>query len=151
LGTRIESVAAYIKAFKDSEKLLRVCADVSGDAEHARAAIAAEFEVSDIAADAIPAPQVRRFTPRAIEQMRSELADYHRRLVDLDRPQAGPSTAYWSALRQIDSRLQARCPHTPPDEDARMGTATATPLSSKRAPVMDIESSATDMKLSPRT
>jgi hypothetical protein len=33
------------------------CADASGDAEDARAAIAAEFEVSDITADAIPALQ----------------------------------------------------------------------------------------------
>jgi DNA gyrase/topoisomerase IV subunit A len=98
LGTRIEIVTASIKALEDSEKLLRVRADVSGDAEDARAAIAAEFEVSDIAADAIPALQVRRFTPRAIEQMRSELADYPRRLLDFDRPQAGPLSILRSSL-----------------------------------------------------
>lgn len=67
-------MAAYIKAL-DTEKLLRVCADISGDAEDTRAAIAAEFDVSDIAADAIPALQVRRFTPWAIEQMPCQLSN----------------------------------------------------------------------------
>ncbi len=86
LVARIEIVSAYIKALEDPEKLLRVCANVSGDADEAREAVAAEFEVSDIAADAILALQVRRFTPMGIEQMRSELADFNLRLVDLDHP-----------------------------------------------------------------
>ena len=63
-----------------------MCAAVSGDADEARSAVAAAFGVSDVAADAILALQVRRFTPRSIEQMRNELADYDRRLVALDRP-----------------------------------------------------------------
>ncbi|MGZ0711320.1 hypothetical protein ACWPKO_23635 (plasmid) [Coraliomargarita sp. W4R53] len=86
LVSRIEIVSAYIKALDDPEKLLRVCAGVSGDVDEARSAVAAAFEVSDAAADAILALQVRRFTPRSIERMRNELADYDRRLVDLERP-----------------------------------------------------------------
>jgi DNA gyrase/topoisomerase IV subunit A len=86
LIARAEIVRAYIKALEDTEKLVRVCANVSGDVDDARTAVAAEFEVSDIAADAILALQVRRFTPRSVEQMRNELADYDRRLADLDRP-----------------------------------------------------------------
>lgn len=86
LLARIEIVSGYLKALEDTEKLLRVCANVSGDAGDARAAVAAEFEVSDVAAEAILALQVRRFTPSSIEQMRSELAEFRLRLVDLDRP-----------------------------------------------------------------
>lgn len=86
LMTRTEMVSAYITAVEDPEKLLRVCATVSGDRADERAAVAAEFEVSDMVADAILDLQVRRFTPRSIEQMRNELADYDRRLAELDRP-----------------------------------------------------------------
>jgi DNA gyrase/topoisomerase IV subunit A len=86
LGARAEIVRAYIKALEDPEKLLQVCANVSGDVDDARTAVTTEFEVSDMAADAILALQVRRFTPRSIELMRNELADYDRRLTDLDRP-----------------------------------------------------------------
>jgi DNA gyrase/topoisomerase IV subunit A len=86
LLARIEIVSAYMKALEDTEKLLRVCANVSGDADDARVAVAAAFEVSELAADAILALQVRRFTPRSIELMRSELADYDRLLSDLDQP-----------------------------------------------------------------
>ena len=86
LMTRTEMVSAYITAVEDPEKLLRVCATVSGDRDDERAAVAAAFEVSDMVADAILDLQVRRFTPRSIEQMRNELADYDRRLAELDRP-----------------------------------------------------------------
>jgi DNA gyrase/topoisomerase IV subunit A len=86
LVARIAIVSAYIKALEDPEKLLRVCGDVSGDVAEARAAVATAFDVSDVAADAILDLQVRRFTPRSVEQMRSELAEFNRRLVDLDQP-----------------------------------------------------------------
>jgi DNA gyrase/topoisomerase IV subunit A len=86
LVARIAIVSAYIKALEDPEKLLRVCGDVLGDVDEARAAVATAFDVSDVAADAILDLQVRRFTPRSVERMRSELADFNRRLVDLDQP-----------------------------------------------------------------
>lgn len=86
LVTRTEIVSAYIRAIENPEKLLRVCGNVSGGRDDESAAIAAEFEVSDVVANAILDLQVRRFTPRSIEQMRNELAHYDRRLADLDRP-----------------------------------------------------------------
>jgi DNA gyrase/topoisomerase IV subunit A len=86
LETRTEIVSAFIRAVENPEKLFRVCATVSGGRDDERAAVAAEFEVSDVVADAILDLQVRRFTPRSIEQMRNELADYDRRLAELDRP-----------------------------------------------------------------
>lgn len=85
LETRTEIVSAYIRAVENPEKLFRVCANVSGGRDDERAAVAAEFEVRDVVADAILDLQVRRFTPRSIEQMRNELADYDRRLAELDR------------------------------------------------------------------
>ncbi|PPG55705.1 hypothetical protein [Rathayibacter sp. AY1C5] len=86
LETLTEIVSAYIRAVENPEKLFRVCANVSGGRDDERAAVAAEFEVRDVVADAILDLQVRRFTPRSIEQMRNELADYDRRLAELDRP-----------------------------------------------------------------
>ncbi|PPG06398.1 MULTISPECIES: DNA gyrase subunit A [unclassified Rathayibacter] len=86
LETRTEIVNAFIRAVENPEKLFRVCANVSGGRDDERAAVAAEFEVSDVVADAILDLQVRRFTPRSIEQMRNELADYDRRLSELERP-----------------------------------------------------------------
>ncbi|MBO0984994.1 hypothetical protein [Rathayibacter sp. SD072] len=92
LMTRTEIVNAYIRAVEDPEKLFRVCANVSGDRDDERAAVAAAFEVSDVVADAILDLQVRRFTPRSIEQMRNELANYNLRLAELDQPKDGPDT-----------------------------------------------------------
>ncbi|PPF14115.1 MULTISPECIES: hypothetical protein [unclassified Rathayibacter] len=86
LETLTEIVSAYITVIENPEKLLRVCAHVSGGRDDERAAVAAEFEVSDVVADAILDLQVRRFTPRSVEQMRNELADYDRRLAEIDRP-----------------------------------------------------------------
>lgn len=86
LVTSTEIVNAFIRAVENPEKLLRVCANVAGDRDDERAAVAAAFEVSDVVADAILDLQVRRFTPRSIEQMRNELDRYARRLAELDRP-----------------------------------------------------------------
>ena len=80
LETRRELIRAYMAALADPAKLLRVCASVSGDADDARAAVAAAFEVSEVAARAILDLQVRRFTPQSIEQARSELTELDRRL-----------------------------------------------------------------------
>jgi hypothetical protein len=90
LVMRTEIVSAYIRAVENPEKLFRVCANVSGGRDDERAAVAAEFEVSDVVADAILDLQVRRFTPRSIEQMRNEPADYDRRLAEFDQPEDDP-------------------------------------------------------------
>lgn len=42
--------------------------------------MASAFEVSDIAADAILAMQIGRFTPRGVEQVRAQIADIERSL-----------------------------------------------------------------------
>ncbi|WP_258064123.1 low molecular weight phosphatase family protein [Rathayibacter sp. AY1E8] len=81
-----EIINACIRAIENPEKLFRVCASVSGGRDDERAAIAAAFGTSDVVADAILDMQVRRFTPRSIEQMRAELARYDRRLAELGRP-----------------------------------------------------------------
>ncbi|PPH16173.1 MULTISPECIES: hypothetical protein [unclassified Rathayibacter] len=81
-----EILNGYIRAIENPEKLFQVCANVSGGRDNERAAVAAAFEVSDVVANAILDLQVRRFTPRSIEQMRNELADYNRRLAELNRP-----------------------------------------------------------------
>ncbi|WZH37851.1 MAG: hypothetical protein PIR02_04115 [Microbacterium enclense] len=84
LTTRADILRAYLAVLEDPEKLLRVCAGVPGDADDARDAVASAFGVGEIAAMAILDLQVRRFTPRAIEQIRSELADHERRLAESD-------------------------------------------------------------------
>jgi DNA gyrase/topoisomerase IV subunit A len=86
LETLTEILSAYIRAIENPEKLFQVCAKVSGDGDDERAAVAAAFDVSDVVANAILDLQVRRFTPRSIEQMRDELARYDRRLAELDQP-----------------------------------------------------------------
>ncbi|PPH01507.1 hypothetical protein C5C44_14155 [Rathayibacter sp. AY1F6] len=86
LLTRTEILNACIRAIENPEKLFRVCGNVSGGRDDERAAVAAAFEVSDMVANAILDLQVRRFTPRSIEQMRDELVRYARRLAELDRP-----------------------------------------------------------------
>jgi DNA gyrase/topoisomerase IV subunit A len=77
---RREIVAATLFAAEHAEQVLAVCADVDGDEDAAAAAIAAAFGVNDIQARAILQMQLRRFTPHAIEQIRSELADIDGRL-----------------------------------------------------------------------
>ncbi|MBN9213327.1 MAG: hypothetical protein ABS62_10305 [Microbacterium sp. SCN 70-200] len=77
---RREILAAYVTALDDPARLLRVCAEVGGDNDDARRAVAAAFGVSVHAADAILALQVRRFTPREIDRVRGELAEVDRRL-----------------------------------------------------------------------
>ncbi|WP_431075006.1 hypothetical protein [Microbacterium phyllosphaerae] len=82
LLARREIVAAYVKVLERPEELLRVCRDAPGDTAAAVSAVAEEFEVSDIAAQAILDLQVRRFTPESFVQIRAELADVERRLAD---------------------------------------------------------------------
>lgn len=79
----IKILRAYITAVENPEELLRVCAQVEGGIEDARSAVARAFDVSDVAADAILSMQVRRFTPHAIQQLRDQLADDERRLLEL--------------------------------------------------------------------
>jgi len=83
LRQRIEILRAYVKAIENPEELLRVCARVEGGIEDVRSAVARAFDVSDVAADAILSMQVRRFTPHAIQQLRDQLADDERRLLEL--------------------------------------------------------------------
>ena len=82
LQIRREILAAYVKVLETPEELLRVCGDAPGDTAAAVAAVAEAFEVSDIAAQAILDLQVRRFTPESFVQIRAELADVERRLVE---------------------------------------------------------------------
>lgn len=79
----IKILRAYITAVENPEELLRVCAQVEGGIEDARSAVARAFDVSDVAAEAILSMQVRRFTPHAIQQLRDQLADDERRLLEL--------------------------------------------------------------------
>lgn len=86
LLSRIEIVSGYMIALDRPEDLLRICAGVDGDLVAARSAVAEAFGVSEIVATAILHLQVFRFTPAAIDQVRNELADLRRQLVDSDAP-----------------------------------------------------------------
>lgn len=83
LLVRKEILSAYLKVLERPEDLVRVCASVTGDSEDLRTAVIVAFGVSEMAADAILALQVRRFTPLAVKQMREEMSDYEHRLLEI--------------------------------------------------------------------
>ena len=72
---RREIVSAYVTVLNRPADLLQACANATGDSVDVRTAVAEAFGVSDLAAEAILALQVRRFTPQALEQTRAELAN----------------------------------------------------------------------------
>lgn len=80
----IEILRAYITVLERPEKLLQVCATVSGDVLEARSAVAKAFDLGEIEADAVLSLQVRRFTPASVEAMRAELAELQRRFAEVD-------------------------------------------------------------------
>ena len=86
-----EIVAAYLVAIERSEELLQLCADAMGDDNALRSAVIDTFGVSEIAADAVIAMQVRRFTPAAMDRLRAELDDLDRRLAEDNDPRPGQS------------------------------------------------------------
>jgi len=69
-----EVLAAMIYAAEHAADILRVCAAADGDDPSLREAIMTAFGFDEVQADAILAMQIRRFTPRAIEQSRAQLA-----------------------------------------------------------------------------
>lgn len=73
-------IAAMLHVAEHRSELFEVCAGVEGDASSANAAIREAFGFDEMQAEAILAMQVRRFTPRAIQQMRAELAEVDARL-----------------------------------------------------------------------
>lgn len=68
-------VVAMLYAAEHALDVLRVCAAVDGDDSSLRAAISAAFGFDDIQAGAILNMQIRRFTPSAVAQYQSQLAD----------------------------------------------------------------------------
>ena len=77
LGRR-EIIAAYLEVLDRLEELVEICASVEGDTDDLRAAVQEAFGISPIAADAVLAMQVRRFTPEERHKIRNELADIDR-------------------------------------------------------------------------
>lgn len=77
---RMEIVSAYVVVTDHPDMLLRVCANMSGDADDDVAAVAAAFEIGEIPARAVLDMQVRRFTPGERMRLRDELEDLQRRL-----------------------------------------------------------------------
>ncbi len=67
-----------------ADELLRVCAAATGEASEARLAVEEAFGLSPVAADAVLALQVRRFTPTALVQIRQELVEVNRQLVEAE-------------------------------------------------------------------
>lgn len=77
---RREILEAYVAVLTRSDELLRVCSASSGDETDVKSAVVDAFNVSEVAADAILALQVRRFTPAVLKQIQLELADVERDL-----------------------------------------------------------------------
>lgn len=80
LTGRKRMIGAALTALDDLPRLLDVCAAVEGDDDDTRRAIASAFDMDDVEVDSVLTLQVRRFTPRRIQQMREELADVNARL-----------------------------------------------------------------------
>lgn len=72
---RREILAAFVVVLDRLGELTEVCSAVSGDAEELSRAVQETFELSPIAADAILAMQVRRFTPVERQRIQQKLAD----------------------------------------------------------------------------
>jgi len=77
LGRR-EIIAAYLQVLDRLEELVEICASVDGDTDDLRIAAQEAYGISPIAADAVLAMQVKRFTPEERRKIRSELADIDR-------------------------------------------------------------------------
>lgn len=73
LGRR-EILAAHLEVLDRLGELVAICSTIEGDAGELRNAVQGAFGLSPIAADAVLAMQVRRFTPEERHKIRSELA-----------------------------------------------------------------------------
>jgi hypothetical protein len=80
LRMRREVLLAYVTVLERANELLHVCAIATGGAYQLRLAVQEAFGLSPVAADAVLALQVRRFTPSALEQIRQELVDVDRQM-----------------------------------------------------------------------
>lgn len=68
-------LAAYVSVLDRMGELVQVCSTVAGGAEELHAAVQDAFSLSPIAADAVLAMQIRRFTPTERQRIVDELAD----------------------------------------------------------------------------
>lgn len=69
-----EILMAYLEVLNRLGELVEVCSAVDGDAQKLRRAVQEAFGLSPIAADAVLALQVRRFTPNERQKIKDELA-----------------------------------------------------------------------------
>jgi DNA gyrase/topoisomerase IV subunit A len=79
---RREIVAAYLYVSEHRHEVLDVVASVDGDDGAARAALQRAFGFTEVQAVAVLDLQMRRLTPWAVNQMRSELAEVDDWLAD---------------------------------------------------------------------
>jgi DNA gyrase/topoisomerase IV subunit A len=70
---RREILVAYLEVLDRVGELVDICLAVEGDAQQLRRAVQEAFGVSQIAADAVLALQVRRFTPDERQKIKDEL------------------------------------------------------------------------------
>lgn len=82
LRMRREILIAYVTVLDRANELLHMCAAATGGADQLRLAVEEAFGLSPVAADAVLALQVRRFTPSALEQIRQELVDVDRQVAE---------------------------------------------------------------------
>ncbi len=73
--TRREILVAYIQVLDRLGELVEVCSAVEGDTQELRHAVQEKFGIGPIAADAVLALQVRRFTPVERQKIRDALAE----------------------------------------------------------------------------
>ncbi|WP_121057525.1 hypothetical protein [Microbacterium telephonicum] len=80
LLARREIVVAHMTVLERLEELVALCSTVAGDPHELRSAVCETFELSPVAADAVLALQVRRFTPYERRRIQDELNDIDLRL-----------------------------------------------------------------------
>lgn len=73
---------AYIEVLDRLGELVEICASIDGDTDELRSAVQDAFGLSPMAADAVLAMQVRRFTPKELHKIQNELVDVERWLED---------------------------------------------------------------------
>lgn len=72
---RREILEGYLAVLERPAYLVEVCSAVDGDIDELRSAVQDAFGLSALAAHAVVALQVRRFTPAERRKLRNELAD----------------------------------------------------------------------------
>ncbi|WP_243077333.1 hypothetical protein [Microbacterium sp. SS28] len=81
---RREILAAYMEVLDRPGELFAMTTSLEGDTDRLRRVVQDTFALSAVAADAVIAMQIKRFTPNEREKTRGELADVDLRIERID-------------------------------------------------------------------